>query len=126
VPGDWWAAKGQAAGTTGHDYYAPTDEDYIVDNAWGPYVQFHATENNWLWMGILEANAKGGSGTWNYLVDPQLFAPNLPAGLPYENSGTWTAFAVVTPIPAAVWLFGSGLGALGVFRRKMKVKAYPT
>jgi hypothetical protein len=34
-----------------------------------------------------------------------------------ENLGTWTSsFAI--PVPAAVWLFASGLGALGVVRRR--------
>jgi hypothetical protein len=34
-----------------------------------------------------------------------------------DNLGTWTrSFAI--PVPAAVWLFASGLGALGVVRRR--------
>jgi hypothetical protein len=32
---------------------------------------------------------------------------------------TLTAASTVIPVPAAVWLFGSALGLLGVARRKL-------
>ena len=40
----------------------------------------------------------------------------FPAGTAYNNGQQWT-FSTV-PVPAAVWLFGSALGILGVARRR--------
>ena len=60
-----------------------------IDNSAGDRIQ----------MGVT-----GGSGT-------------LP-GIGYQFDGTWTRVTAV-PIPAAVWLFGSGLlGLVGIARRK--------
>jgi hypothetical protein len=42
---------------------------------------------------------------------------DLDAGSNRNVPGTWAQSSVV-PIPAAVWLFGSGLGLLGWFRRR--------
>jgi hypothetical protein len=42
----------------------------------------------------------------------------LAAGVVGDAVGFDNLTATVVPVPAAVWLFGSGLGALGWFRRK--------
>ena len=65
---------------------------------------------------------KSGQG----ILDPDWAAFTLPAGV---TSGSWAIsgaqqlshinlYAQVVPVPAAVWLFGSALGLLGVLRRK--------
>lgn len=41
----------------------------------------------------------------------------LPAGA-YNNGQLWNLSVPAIPVPAAVWLFGSALGLLGVARRK--------
>jgi hypothetical protein len=48
---------------------------------------------------------------------------NLEAGV--DNAGSWGLQTSATPLPAALPLFATGLGALGVFgwRRKRKVRA---
>ncbi|MCK4493838.1 MAG: VPLPA-CTERM sorting domain-containing protein [Methylococcales bacterium] len=48
-----------------------------------------------------------------------LFA-NTSTGLGDGKEFYLTALNVVTPIPAAVWLFVSGLGSLGLFRKRKK------
>lgn len=43
---------------------------------------------------------------------------------PFQGSDMATAFVVATPIPTAVWLFGSGLiGLIGIARRKKSYKS---
>jgi hypothetical protein len=56
-----------------------------------------------------------GTGTCNY-VDP--FTITLPAGVTFTSASNQFLTAPV-PVPAAVWLFGSGLlGLIGVARRR--------
>ena len=44
----------------------------------------------------------------------------IPAGWTTSN-GTefWAGVTTIVPVPAAVWLFGSALGVMGVIRRKI-------
>jgi hypothetical protein len=58
------------------------------------------------------------------VVDPLTIGPN------YGGSQTASLYAHVTessatPLPAALVLFGSGLGAMGLFTRRRKAKVYP-
>jgi len=62
------------------------------------------------------------AGTTLVLANKTCTGPcaTLPAGI-YNNNGqqwTFTAGPQVVPVPAAVWLFGSALGALGWVRRR--------
>ncbi|HXW64800.1 MAG TPA: VPLPA-CTERM sorting domain-containing protein [Burkholderiaceae bacterium] len=61
-------------------------------------------------------SAGNGSASCAASVDPTITAPGLPNGLTLEFSPNLAA----TPLPAALPLFASGLGALGLFgwRRK--------
>lgn len=43
----------------------------------------------------------------------------MNCGAPYGNPGFEYSALSVVPVPAAVWLFGSALGVIGVMRRKI-------
>ncbi len=54
-------------------------------------------------------------------VGPGAASNNLQGNGVYSsevNAGTWQLGAVVVPVPAAVWLMGSGLAVLGALRRR--------
>jgi len=57
----------------------------------------------------------GGAGLWPSGYTPR--APN-PSSPVYKGNFLVRASASVIPIPAAVWLFGSGLGLLGWMKRR--------
>lgn len=103
----WWAAEGQPAGYL-YSYRVPD----LREGVWELFADRFSPQK-YLGLFIENATSTSGSGTWVQ------FADDIPGGS--SGEGTWTATA--TPIPAAVWLFASGLGALGVFRRKMSVKS---
>jgi hypothetical protein len=71
--------------------------------------------SNYHWY-VFDALA-AGSGTWNTsaLLGPNGQAQDLSHMTVYTNSGVPIA---ATPIPAAFWLFGSGvMGLLGLSRK---------
>jgi hypothetical protein len=56
----------------------------------------------------------------NTFVQPGAASNNLQSNGVYSsevNAGTWQ-FGAVVPVPAAVWLMGSGLAVLGALRRR--------
>jgi len=68
--------------------------------------------------GIIYSGTADGE-LWQYDATngAYLGAVNLPSSLSFD-ANAWTFAPTVVPIPAAVWLFGSGLAALGFVRRK--------
>jgi hypothetical protein len=52
-----------------------------------------------------------------YSIDLLTGSSTYINGIDANNSGGALAFATVVPIPAAVYLFASGLGLLGWFRK---------
>jgi hypothetical protein len=61
------------------------------------------------------------AGEYVCLLETCAFSPSGPPGVfKYRSiiAGSITAPVSVVPIPAAVWLFGSALGVMGVMRRK--------
>jgi hypothetical protein len=59
-----------------------------------------------------------GSGDWLNLESLSFFAESNPNGFGGATIEIDNVVVSAVPIPAAVWLFGSGLGLLGWFRRR--------
>jgi hypothetical protein len=62
-----------------------------------------------------------GSGDWLNVTWVGVESPQFATGAPIHVDNIVVGSAV--PVPAAVWLFGSGLGLLGFVRRKKVVAA---
>ena len=60
-----------------------------------------------------------GADLWNIVVNGLTIGPNSGGA----QTANLTAEASATPLPAALVLFGSGLGAMGLFGRRRKQKA---
>jgi hypothetical protein len=64
-----------------------------------------------------------GANLWNIVVNGLTIGPNFGA----SQTGYLTAQVsdppAATPLPAALVLFGSGLGAMGLFARRRKLSA---
>jgi len=104
------------------------DTDLVVLN-----LEVYVADLNPLFTVQLRPHVPGGIYLLNF-VDPGNLSRNFQlfnnGGYDYSPggghfSGTWTAsmwfddpIPAVIPIPAAVWLFGSGLGLLGWMKRK--------
>jgi hypothetical protein len=112
-PTAWWSAGSQAPGYLAYDQY--TGSPVAVYNQWFAGDPFYGYRQ--FVMDFAVAHANSGNGTWMEIVD----ASYDPAGQGYTASGAWSATAnfAVASVPAAAWLFGSGLlGLIGVARRK--------
>lgn len=105
----WWAASGQAPGSSGQSRSGP-----VISNGWFFGDPFFGTRAFTMSMAV--ANGTFGSGVW-------LQTGQSPV---VQGSGIWTAAVVPAPIPGAVWLLVSGLGALGLFRGAKKVREFNT
>ncbi len=106
----WWLAGSQQPGSVSAGRYQSYYE--VFYNQWFTGDPYFGTRH--VAMYISAASATGGSGTWNEFVSPEYD----PSGVGYYASGTWTATVGSVPIPAAGWLFGSGLlGLWGVARK---------
>ncbi|MFC1773857.1 VPLPA-CTERM sorting domain-containing protein [Pseudomonadota bacterium] len=61
------------------------------------------------------------TGMWNPLTGEYSLSWQSAAGAPYLNTSYWTLEGIASPVPvpAAMWLFGSGLlGLVGMARKK--------
>jgi len=92
--------------------------DYLTFKADGYYILAEVTGTSGVWS----TDINDWSPTYTDLVCPAGIcnpdARNYAAGdFPLQDLSNVQSFSVV-PIPAAVWLFGSGLGLLGWMRRK--------
>jgi hypothetical protein len=63
-----------------------------------------------------------GADLWNIVVNGLTIGPN-PGGAQTGYLYAQVSDPAVTPLPAALVLFGSGLGAMGLFGRRRKPKA---
>ncbi len=88
-------------------------------------IEFHDANHNWDFTGNVDISVDGGdfvSYALKHVLDLNLAGKdflfkNSNAGETYGEQFYITAINT-TPIPAAVWLFMSGLGSLGYFRKK--------
>jgi hypothetical protein len=107
----WWVAQGQAPGALAVSRYGIN----IEYNHWfnGDYEGLRQ-----FFLDIDQATTTSGNGTWGQVVG--FGQDGNPFLVTLYGSGTWTASLV--PVPAAAWLFVSGLVFLKVFRKKAWVK----
>src|ERR1700694_2452396 len=64
-----------------------------------------------------------GTNTWNVVVNGLTIGPN-PGGWMRANLTAQVSQVSVTPLPAALLLFSTGLGAMGLFGWRRKRKAF--
>lgn len=64
-----------------------------------------------------------GADFWNLAVNSLTIGPNPGGTMVRTLTAYVTESPAATPLPAALVLFGSGLGALGIFGRRRKPKA---
>ena len=63
-----------------------------------------------------------GANLWNIVVNGLIIGPN-PGGTQIGYLYAQVSDPMTTPLPAALVLFGSGLGAIGLFSRRKKARA---
>jgi hypothetical protein len=64
-----------------------------------------------------------GSNVWNLVVNGLTIGPDGGGSEIGNLTAQISEHAATTPLPAALVLFGSGLGALGLFGRRRKSRA---
>ena len=112
-PGGGFSVQGRGDGCTGSEMGHLFNVYGISSGTWGP---FSYVENYFYWSGT--DYAPNNSSAWTYYTHGSQF--------PQDKLGYFVAWAVmdgdvaasVVPIPATVYLFASGLGLLGWFRKK--------
>ena len=85
--------------------------------SFGSSIDASATVNEWINIGVVDALVPDGAVTVQLTLITGPFGEGGPGGAPRFDG----AFLEITPVPvpAAVWLFGSGLlGLVGVARRR--------
>jgi len=105
------------------DTYVLLDMDYndLALNSFGLFTDFFAADDNvnlYVWGGESDLINAGASVSGAFLFNPALLASS---GLVIGTNGTTNSAIAVSavPVPAAIWLFGSGLlGLVGIARRK--------
>ena len=122
-----WTANNRTSGIpivdNGDGSYTGYVEFTVFNTAFGPAIPHAWLELTWeitddgmgnLTMVTMDADGNGYPGT--VPGDP---ANGDFAGFPFPFEPRWDGAASVVPVPAAVWLFGSGLlGLVGIARRK--------
>ena len=95
----------------------PQSGDYLASNLNGNLT---LTNTSNFVMAVWDANLNGGAGTWVGDANPVWYGNGNSVQLTFQTSGGVLAVDVQPiPVPAAVWLFGSGLiGLVGIARRK--------
>jgi hypothetical protein len=95
----------------------PQSGDYLASNSNGTLT---LTNTSNFVMAVWDANLGGGAGAWVGDSSPVWYGNGNAVQLTFETSGgTLVVDVQPVPVPATVWLFGSGiLGLIGIARRK--------
>jgi hypothetical protein len=91
--------------------------DLVLDGTFSDAYEVADADLAWADPRLSKGSLMLGAGAYQIDINVIRAAANLAEGGTFPNGQGFIRVSSI-PIPAAVWLFGSGLGLLGWFRRK--------